>query len=44
MVDPLASFTAKFGLVFVLKLKNAFFLDISFEANRKSMSDSKKRN
>ena len=38
-----ASFTAKFGLVFVLTLENAFSLRFHFQANRKSIGSSKKR-
>ena len=38
-----ASFTAKFGLVFVLTLENAFSQRFHFQANRKSIGSSKKR-
>ena len=38
-----ASFTAKFGLVFVLTLENAFSERFHFQANRKSIGSSKKR-
>ena len=38
-----ASFTAQFGLVFVLTLKNAFFKKFHFKANRKSIGSFKKR-
>ena len=37
------SFTTKFGLVFVLTLKDAFSLRFHFQANRKSIDSSKKR-
>ena len=37
-----ASFTAKFGLVFVLTLENAFPQRFDFKANRKSIGSSKK--
>ena len=37
-----ASFTAKFGLVFVLTLKNAFSRRFHFQDNRKSIGSSKK--
>ena len=37
-----ASFTAKFGLVFVLTLKSAFSRRFHFQANRKSIGSSKK--
>ena len=37
-----ASFTAKFGLVFVLTLENAFPQRFDFRANRKSTGSSKK--
>ena len=37
-----ASFTAKFGLVFVLTLKNAFSKRFQFKANTKSIGSSKK--
>ena len=36
-----ASFTAKFGLVFVLTLEKTFCLRFHFKANRKSISSSK---
>ena len=35
MVAPFSKFTAKFGLVFVLRLENAFSLRFHFQANRK---------
>ena len=35
-----ASFTAKFGLVFVLTLENAFSYMFNFQANRKSIGSS----
>ena len=38
-----ASFTAKFGLVFVLTLENAFSWRFHFQANRKRIGSSKKR-
>ena len=38
-----ASFTANFGLVFVLTLGNVFSLRLHFKANRKSIDFSKKR-
>ena len=38
-----ASFTAKFRLVFVLTLENAFSLRFHFQANRKSIGSSKKQ-
>ena len=38
-----AGFTAKFGLVFVLTLENAFSQRFHFQANRKSIGSSKKR-
>ena len=37
----LASFTAQFGLVFVLTLENAFSLRFHFKANRKSIASSR---
>ena len=37
-----ASFTAKFGLVFVLTLENAFSQRFHFQGNRKSIGSSKK--
>ena len=37
-----ASFTAKFGLVFIVKLENPFSLGFHFKANRKSIGSSKK--
>ena len=39
----LASFTAKFGLVFVLTLENAFSWRFHFQANRKSIGSFIKR-
>ena len=38
-----ASFTAKLGLVFVLKLENAFSYRFHFNANGESIGSSKKR-
>ena len=38
----LASFTAKFGLAFVLTLENAFSQRFHFKASRKSIGSSKK--
>ena len=38
-----ASFTAKFGLVFVLILENNFFQKFHFKTDRKSIGSSKKR-
>ena len=38
-----ASFTAKFELVFVLTMENAFSYRLHFKANRKSIGSSKKR-
>ena len=38
-----ASFTAKFGLVFVLALENTFLWRFHFKTNRKSRGSSKKR-
>ena len=38
-----ASFTAKFGLVFVLALENTFLWRFHFKTNRKSRDSSKKR-
>ena len=38
-----AGFTAKFQLVFVLRLESAFSYRFDFKANRKSIDSSKKR-
>ena len=38
-----ASFTVKFGIVFVLTLENAFSYRFHFQANRKNIGSSKKR-
>ena len=38
-----ASFRAKFGLVFVLTLENAFYWRLHFKTNRKSKGSSRKR-
>ena len=42
MVAPFSSFYAKFGVVFVLTLENAFSYRFRFKANRKSIGSSKK--
>ena len=41
MVAPFSRFTAKFGLVFVSTLENAFSQRFYFQANRKSICSSK---
>ena len=38
-----ASFTAKFGLAFVITLESTFSLRFHFKANRKGIGSSKKR-
>ena len=43
MVAPSSKFTAKFGLVFVLRLKNAFSQRFHFNTSRMSIGSSKKR-